>query len=243
MFSIYCDRYNYTCCLLVYGTELNQSEQVITVAVFNNNGTFYLFIGRNVSVITFYPKVSVISYEVNELKMTMQCKFKLQGLTLIELLLTLAILTILMACGAPSYSAYVHKNKLCNLTRQLVEALNITKQLALLRGEQHYFNIQVNNAVNSTFDSCWVISNNENCDCLISTALCQSNYGQASAAISDIALSVNRPNLSFSPLFGTTNGASYQLSLGRFSTMVIVSTQGRIRVCMVQGDSAIYAPC
>ena len=170
-------------------------------------------------------------------------KLKSPGLTLIELLLTLAIVTILMALSGPSYSAYVNKNKLGNLTRQLVEALNITKQLALLRGERHYFNVQVNNAVNSTVKSCWIISHHENCDCLTSTTLCQSTDGQASAAISDIELTVNRPHLSFSPLFGTTNGASYQLSLGRFSTMVIVSTQGRIRVCMVRGDSAIYAPC
>ena len=56
-------------------------------------------------------------------------KLKSPGLTLIELLLTLAIVAILMALSVPSYSAYVHKNKLGNLTRQLVEALNITKQL------------------------------------------------------------------------------------------------------------------
>jgi len=170
-------------------------------------------------------------------------KLKSSGLTLIELLLTLAILTILVALSVPPYTEYVHKNKLCNLTRQLVEALNITKQLAILRGDQHYFNVQVNNSAISTFESCWVISQLENCDCLTSSTLCQANYGQVSAAISDIELIVNRASFSFSPLFGTTNGASYQLSLGSFSTKVIVSTQGRIRVCMVRGDSAIYAPC
>ena len=177
------------------------------------------------------------------LKMTTQCKFKLQGLTLIELLLALAILTILMTFGAPSYSAFVNKNKISHLTRQLVEALNVTKQLAIVRGIPHHLNVQANNSLVTTVELCWVISQLENCNCFTSSALCQSKYGQVSAVISDIKLSTNRPHLSFSPLFGMTNGATYQLSLGRFSTKIIVSTQGRIRVCMAQGESAIYAPC
>jgi len=175
--------------------------------------------------------------------MTTQCKFKLQGLTLIELLLALAILTILMAFGAPSYSAFVNKNRISHLTRQLVEALNVTKQLAIVRGIPHHLNVQVQNSSMNTVELCWVIGQLENCDCFISSTLCQSQYGQVSAVISDIEFSTNRPRLSFSPLFGMTNGATYQLSLGRFSTHIIVSTQGRIRVCMNSGESAIYVPC
>ncbi|PKH04718.1 prepilin-type cleavage/methylation domain-containing protein [Moritella sp. Urea-trap-13] len=173
----------------------------------------------------------------------MYCKLKLSGITLIELLLSLAILTILLAVSVPAYTGYVDKHKLSNLTRQFVEALTITKQLAIVRGQRHYFNVQVSNTVTSTFESCWVISDSENCDCLAPHTLCQTQYGQVSSVISDIEISINRARLSFSPLFGATNGASYQLSLGRFSTQVIVSTLGRIRVCMIGGDSAIYGPC
>ncbi|SQD78598.1 GspH/FimT family pseudopilin [Moritella yayanosii] len=173
----------------------------------------------------------------------MHCKLKSLGLTLIELLLSLAIVTILMALSVPSYSAYVNKNKLCNLTRQLVEALNVTKQLAIARGVPHYFNVQINNSVMTAGESCWVISQFENCDCFTSSALCQSKYGQVSATINDIELSTNRSQLSFSPLFGMTNGTTYHLVSGGFATKVIVSTQGRIRICMDRGESAIYAPC
>lgn len=173
----------------------------------------------------------------------LHCKLKSSGITLIELLVTLAILTILMALSVPSYSDYVHKNKLSNLTRQLVEALTITKQLAIVRGQRHYFNVQVNDAAISIPESCWVISHIDSCNCLTPHILCQAKYGQVSAAITDIELIINRASLSFSPLFGATNGASYQLSLGRFSTKVIVSTQGRIRICMARGESAIYGNC
>ncbi|QUM82071.1 prepilin-type N-terminal cleavage/methylation domain-containing protein [Moritella sp. 5] len=175
--------------------------------------------------------------------MTKQCKCKLQGLTLIELLVALAILIILMASSTPSYRALVNKNKICHLTRQLVEALNVTRQLSIVRELPHYFTVQVNNSLITAVELCWVISQLENCDCFTSSALCQSKYGQVSAVKSGIEIVTNRPHLSFSPLFGMTNGATYQLSLGRFSTKIIVSTQGRIRVCMVRGESAIYAPC
>lgn len=175
--------------------------------------------------------------------MTMRCRFKSRGITLIDLLMTVAILAILMAVSMVSYNGYVNKNKIFNLTRQLVEALNVTKQLAIVRGQQHYFNVQINSSVITRHESCWVISHIESCDCLTSSALCQSKYGQVSAAISDIALTINRPRLSFSSVFGSTNGATYRLSLGRYAIKVIVSTQGRIRVCMERGDSTIYASC
>ncbi|SQD78600.1 protein of unknown function [Moritella yayanosii] len=58
--------FNYTCDLLVCFTAFNQSEQVVTVAGFNNNGTCYLFINIKVSVITFYSKVSVTQPRINE---------------------------------------------------------------------------------------------------------------------------------------------------------------------------------
>jgi len=172
-----------------------------------------------------------------------QYQFKLHGLTLIELLIAISILAILMALSLPSYSTYANKNKIGNLTRQLVEALNTTKQLAIIRGAPHYLNLQVNNTAISSEKSCWVISHIGSCDCLVSKNLCQSKYAQVSVVFGDIDVSSNRPKLSFSPLFGMTNGATYLLSLGRFTTKIIVSSQGRIRVCIVHGDSSLYAAC
>lgn len=170
-------------------------------------------------------------------------KLKLHGIGLIDLLMTMMILAMLMTLSVPSYRIYVDKNRIFNLTRQLVEALNVTKQLAIKRGQSHYLNIKVNSDDITSSESCWVISDSENCDCFTSTTLCQAKYGQVSAAIKNVDISSNRPSLSFSPLFGSTNGATYRLSIAGYAIKVIVSTQGRIRGCMETGASAIYAAC
>lgn len=170
-------------------------------------------------------------------------KLKLRGIGLIDLLMTMMILAILMALCVPSYRIYIDKNRIFNLARQLVEALNVTKQLAIKRGQSHYLNIQVNNSGITGSEPCWVISDRENCDCFTSTTLCQAKYGQVSAVIKNVDIISNRSSLSFSPLFGSTNGATYRLSITGNVIKVIVSTQGRIRACMETGVSAIYAIC
>ncbi|MDX2321276.1 MAG: prepilin-type N-terminal cleavage/methylation domain-containing protein [Moritella sp.] len=185
--------------------------------------------------------------------MQIGCKRKSQGVTLIGLLMALAILALLAGFSLPSYRAYMAKNKLLDLTRQLVEALNVTKQLAILRGRAHYFNINTDMSLNGNGNSsdlvieptksCWVISYVEQCSCSISNPSCRSNYGRVTTLISGVSMTVNRPKLSFSPILGSTNGATYQLALDRYIIKVIVSTQGRIRVCMESGESASYASC
>lgn len=173
----------------------------------------------------------------------MRCKSRTQGLTFIELLLALAILAILMGLSLPPCLTYIDKNKLGSLTRQLVEALNTTKQLAIMKGTPHYLNIRTDASTAVANQSCWVISESQDCDCLATPERCQSNYAQFNADVDEVLISTNRPRLSFSPLFGKTNGATYRLSIGELMIHIIVSSQGRIRVCIASGESTIYAAC
>lgn len=187
--------------------------------------------------------------------MRMKDRRKIQGIMLIELLMGLAIASILAAISLPSCSYYINKYKILDLTRQLVESLYVTKQLAIVRGQVHYFNLSASIDVDESvgdgennhdliaISPCWVISAEQGCDCLMSISACQSNYGHTLKNVNTIAMTVNRPSLSFSPLFGMTNGATYRLSLEGFMIAVIVSSQGRIRVCMLNGESASYEAC
>lgn len=181
--------------------------------------------------------------------MTMRCRQKSQGISLMGLLMALAITAILVTISLPSYRTYISKNKLLDLTRQLVEALYVSKQLAITRGQVHYLNFHSSTHISegggdpASIESCWVISAVQSCSCLISAELCQSYYGRRFTNVSSVAMVVNRPQLSFSPLFGKTNGATYRLALDSLETKVIVSGQGRIRVCMASGESANYAAC
>lgn len=181
--------------------------------------------------------------------MRMQERTRIQGITLIDLLMGLAIVSILAAISLPSCSYYINKHKILDLTRQLVESLYVTKQLAIVRNQVHYFNLSSNMNVAENSNEftvakyCWVISAVQDCHCLISTSACQSHYGRTLKNVNAISMTANRPSLSFSPLFGMTNGATYLLSLEGFVIAVIVSSQGRIRVCMMNGESASYAAC
>lgn len=53
------------------------------------------------------------------------------GFTLIDLLTTLAILSILLAAGLPSFSAQIQKNRVQTATQSLYEALELTRTQAV----------------------------------------------------------------------------------------------------------------
>ena len=165
----------------------------------------------------------------------LKTKYKSQGITLIELLVTLAVLAIIAGIGLPSYNAIMNETKLVGLTQQLVEALRVTKQLAITRDKTQYFNLVMP-------DRCWGISSQPVCDCSVSSSCTLENY-QISTDYSTITLNTNRDTLSFSPLSGSTNGASYTLNVGSGSVKVKVSTLGRIRACSETGGSTFYANC
>lgn len=160
-----------------------------------------------------------------------------KGITLIELLVTLAILAIISGIGLPSYNALVNKSKLVTLTQQLVEDLRLTKQLALTRDKQQYFSINL-----AMPERCWGISSQPVCSCRASSSCALENY-HISTDYSTVTLNTNRDTLSFSPLSGSTNGASYTLSVGADSVKVKVSTLGLISACTEAGGSTIYADC
>lgn len=57
-----------------------------------------------------------------------------RGLTLIELMVTLAVAIALMAVGIPMYSGVVANNRVVTQTNQLVSALNLARSEAVKQG-------------------------------------------------------------------------------------------------------------
>jgi type IV fimbrial biogenesis protein FimT len=169
----------------------------------------------------------------------LKAKHKSQGITLIELLVTLAVMAIISGIGLPSYNAIVNEIKLTGLTQQLVEALRVTKQLAITRDKTQYLSVNLIKP-----GRCWGISSQPVCNCSVpSSSSCALENYRISTDYSTITLNTNRDTLSFSPLSGSTNGASYTLSAGAGSVKVKVSTLGRISACSETGDSTLYANC
>lgn len=158
-----------------------------------------------------------------------------QGLTLIELLVSLGILTVLLSVALPSYQQLINQTKLVNLAQLLVDDLKLARQYALTRGDKYYF--QFSDRVPTP---CWSISQRSDCtcggDCSISEYLLEPQYRQ-------IVIDATRSAISFSHLQGTTNGTTYQLSTPGNVVKVKVSTLGRITACMHQQSSSTYDSC
>lgn len=59
-----------------------------------------------------------------------------QGLTLFELLLTLAILSLLLSIGIPSFTQAIHNNQTQSATSALIDAIESARSLAVMRNQR-----------------------------------------------------------------------------------------------------------
>ena len=74
----------------------------------------------------------------------MTCK---KGLTLVELIVTVAILGILALVLAPRINAFLDEAALDSTAQQIAQDLRRTQQLAITNGERYRFEIHVDNRV------------------------------------------------------------------------------------------------
>jgi type IV fimbrial biogenesis protein FimT len=57
-----------------------------------------------------------------------------QGLTLIELVITIAVAGILLGLAVPSFSEMIEQNRMASLANQMITALNLARSEAVKRG-------------------------------------------------------------------------------------------------------------
>lgn len=60
---------------------------------------------------------------------------KIAGITLIELLIAMVIVTIAIALGIPSLNSFINENRLIAHTNEMVRTLNIARSESVKRGE------------------------------------------------------------------------------------------------------------
>lgn len=59
-----------------------------------------------------------------------------KGFTLIELMVTIAVLGILLALAAPSFQSTIRNNRIAAISNDLISALNLARSEAVKRGRQ-----------------------------------------------------------------------------------------------------------
>jgi len=169
------------------------------------------------------------------------------GFTLVELLVTLALVALLVAVAAPAMAAFLDKARLRSATQTLAQELRQARTHALSHQNTIYFSFSVR-----AQQWCYGWRDDSACQCDSHTpsALCQTandkrTHRQSSVDYPAVKLTGNRRSthgtVVFSPLRGTATGTTFLVHNGYSQARVIVSPLGRIRICSPDGRD--YPSC
>lgn len=167
-----------------------------------------------------------------------------RAFTLTELMLIVAVLAILVTAGLPSFSDLIGRHRLRGAAEDLYAGLLLARTEAMRR------NVPVTVSFRSDPEDgrwCHALSDRGPCDCL-RDGDCALDGGVPRAAHSrdfaGVRLSTNftpQQAATFHPARGTANAGTARLSNGAGSVDVVVSSQGRVRLCAPASPD--YPPC
>ena len=179
------------------------------------------------------------------------------GFTLVELLVTLAVLAILVTTAVPAFTDLLDSQRLRATAHRIAADLRYARAEAVKR----HADIPIGVSFAPGRDWCYGISQQLPCDCR------QRDWRRADACLLDIAhqrqlhiaASPAREHVQlldarfsgahttrFDPLRGTAQAGSVRLRSARGKRLdVRISTLGRVRICAPEGAAspAGYAPC
>lgn len=169
------------------------------------------------------------------------------GLTLLELLVVMAVLSVLLAMSAPLLSEMVHAGRLRGA------ADNLQAQLRFAMAES----VKRNRVVSVTFKLaadgqgwCYGLSEDAACDCLVSASCTYDNVERVVRSTDypgvTAALAVAQGRFAFQPRRNTVTAGSvtFTAASGR-ALRAVVSGYGRLRSCVPTGAAPLpgYPAC
>lgn len=170
------------------------------------------------------------------------------GVTLIELLTVITVMTILLSVVIPAFASLLDRNRLKAATETMYSDLQFAKTEAIKRNKRIRVNFVTSNG-GSTW--CYGIKENASCDCTVDsgTNMCHIDNIMKVARSADypdvsIQTSISSPGDRFTfenvrGIMDSTFGNIRFNSLTKKQTKVIVSRIGRIRICSPSGDSNV----
>lgn len=169
-----------------------------------------------------------------------------QGFSLLELLVTLAVLGIIVAVGVPSFLSMLQNSRLTGAAHESYALLQYARSDALRAGEPRYVVWQQN-----ADNWCAAVATTASCDCLtqscaingVSRRLDHTDYGQVSLTGASFA---SGSYTAFDGMRGLAEGhagsVTYQLP-DTAQVKVIVSALGRVRMCQSATFSGGFPTC
>lgn len=164
------------------------------------------------------------------------------GFTLIEMLVSVAVLAILVGVAVPSFQSTLDKRRLNDAGEQIYSDLQFARSEAIKR------NANVSVAFRGTEGNwCYGINFGAACDCNETPGSCQiagitkvvdgSDFGNVS-----LAGSLAGADLVFEPMRGALQppGGTATLTLDNRNLNVVVSVLGRVRICSPNLENAKF---
>jgi type IV fimbrial biogenesis protein FimT len=160
-----------------------------------------------------------------------------QGFSLLELMVSVAILALVLVLGVPSMSAAMEKRRTIAAAEQIYSQLQLARFMSVARSQQVFANIVAG--------STWAmgVSDNSACDPSDNAPVCQLPDMSGSNAVtqivsavnfSNIALATSAAQITFSPQRATASTAAIDITSSGdmgYAMRVEVSLLGHIGVC------------
>ena len=165
-------------------------------------------------------------------------RLKLHGITLVEVLVVVAIISILAAIAAPSFIGQLQQQRVEGAAEGLVAAMQNAKAEAIKRNTT--VSIIFAPTIKDTFYTTWCYGMTPigavTCICTNDTDTtndCAPGSVVQSSDFTGITVNFNNSNARvFSPLRGTVTSGTIKFSAGNNKSLgVITSSLGRIRIC------------
>lgn len=161
-----------------------------------------------------------------------------KGFTLIEMMVVIAILGILLAIAAPSFTVYFEKFRTKRAAETLGGSLYIAKSEAIKRNQ---FVRLVITASNSGATWCYGLTTANTCNCTtanacvldagVETAVSSTDYKGISVADTS-GNPITSMTFNFNPLRGTVDANTVQFRSGNgYETRTVVHSFGRVKTC------------
>ncbi len=170
-----------------------------------------------------------------------------RGLTLVELLITLAVSAIVLGAGLPSFGAALARRHLEGSAAQLQTDIQFTRSLAVAQNRTLRMSFESDGT-----SSCYVAHSGSAGDCVCSLdgpATCRGDAQAVRSArfdsVSAVQLRSNVRSMVFDPAKGTVTPAATLRLLERGDSAVhlVVNIMGRVRSCTPTPGLGGYAAC
>ncbi len=157
------------------------------------------------------------------------------GFTLIEVMIVIAIISIIAALAVPSYQDMIERNRL----KQAVESLKSDMQLARTRAIKRSENVIVSRKTGNAGSWCYGLARNNpssktSCDCTVTTttntAYCDIKIVSGTGFSITNMNSVDG-NSTFDFRRGTIGNNGVTFSSDKYAARVVFSAGGRVRIC------------